>query len=483
VRYNEDMQERLQTKKEELAYLANIYQQSPELFLQRTFVEDAATLSEFGISIPGKEQFVPGFLKYWPEDFIVEEIGFDGTQESVFEGELSPNTEGNTVYATLVKCGVSTIEAVEDLSRMLGISKEQISYAGMKDKAALTAQKISVRGSNAQAVSSAHSPFFYCKDVHTGKGVAEKGRLTGNRFTILVRTPGSLREDTRAASVVAHALERVHEEGFYNFFYLQRFGTPRLRNYQWAYDIMRGNYEAAVFDMLTFGAPRELEYFRMVRRNIEAAFGRWDEVEALLAPFPVIFSHERKVVAHLRSHPGDYVGALQTISEQVTLWLYALSSLLFNKKISSYLSQGKRMPQELPLLLSPDRHDHELYRSELEAQRLYPLPLKNLRPFPSIQLKKRMVPTYDRVRITGAEVLDEGLLLQFALGKGQYATTFLSHVFDLASGKPMEGLKTDKVDTTKLLGGLSLSPLLERFSDVLHDRPDNMFDELLQKGE
>ena len=92
----------------------------------------------------------------------------------------------------------------------------------------------------------------------------------------------------------------------------------------------------AVFDFLVFGSERELEYFKSLRRDIEANFGKWDEVENILAPLPIIFTHERKVVAHLQKHPDDFVGALQTISEQVTLWEYALTSLFFNKKISEY---------------------------------------------------------------------------------------------------------------------------------------------------
>ena len=477
------MHERLQTKQEELQYLAKEYQKNPDLFSQRTFIEDAATLAEFGIHIPGKEDFIPACLKFWPEDFIVEEVRLDGVAESV-SGERGDmvGEPGPTIYATLVKCGLSTIEVVDDLSRALGIKKEQISYAGIKDKAAITAQQISLRGTTIDAVRQVASPFFFLKDISYGKGVVEKGKLKGNRFTILMRTAQSLKEG-EASRITAQALERVHAHGFYNFFYLQRFGTPRLRNFQWAYDILRGNYESAVFDFLTFGSERELEYFKGLRRDIEASFGNWEAVEDILAPFPIIFSHERKVVAHLRAHPGDWAGALQTIPEQITLWVYALTSVFFNKKISECLLQGRELPAELPFFLSPERDDQNIYRSMLETYGLYPLPLKNLRPFPAVQMRRHLVPTRDRANIVRGDVVDEGLLLQFDLAKGQYATTFLSHIFDLASGQPLGGIMKNRVDTKERVGEAPLAPVVERFSSVIQERTDNFFETLLAKGE
>ncbi len=473
------MQERSNTKQNEMRALAAHYQKHPELFEQQTFIEDAEFLKEFGIFIPDKEHFMSATLKVWPEDFIVEEIGADGKVETISLGSSEPSGEGKTVFATLVKCGLSTIEVVEDLCRILGVAREDISYAGIKDKDALTAQRISIRRTTPEAVRIVSSPYFFLKDIVCGKGVVEKGRLKGNRFTILLRTE-ELLDEPHNSEVMARALQAVQEKGFYNFFYLQRFGTPRLRNYEWAYHILLGNYRQAVFDHLTAPSTRELGYFKKLRGEIEAKFGQWAEIKKLLEPYPIMLAHENKVVDHLLKNPEDYAGALASIPDQITLWMYALASLFFNQKISFNIERNQEPPDRLPFFLSNDKADWDVYRATLQKYELYPPPFKNLRPF-QVLLKKRDAQTKDRAKIIKGEVTDKGLLLQFELGKGQYATTFLSHLFNLTAGKLPEKISRERLDTKALVGDLPIAPVIERFASVIRIKGENAFEGLLEK--
>lgn len=475
------MKDRATTKQEELIFLAEEYKKHPELFAQRTFIEDQKTLGEFGIYIPGKENFLTGTLKLWPEDFIVEEVDEQGNIVTV-QKEFAPidtSEEGSTTYATLVKCGITTFEAIEDIAHALNIGKEQISYAGIKDKDAITAQRITVRNIDPSALANISSPHFFIKDVRTGKGIVEKGRLRGNRFTILIRTEHSLLEKPYS-QIVAGALEKVHRAGFYNFYYLQRFGTPRLENYKWAYKILRGNYEEAVREVLASPTPRELEYFVQIRKTMGEKFGQWQEIKDIIAPYPLIFAHEHKIVNYLIEHPGDFAGALKTIPEQITLWMYALNSLFFNQKISEYVIRGEEPPAELPNFLSTDRNDQKFYESMLKERELYPVPLQNLRPFPNVQVRKRSTPAKENATILKGEVTEDGLVLQFELGKGQYATTFLSHLFNIVSGHPLEKISKKRVDTGAVLGIESTAPTTEYFKSVIQPKGENMFDTLLK---
>ncbi|MDB5224544.1 MAG: hypothetical protein JWO43_166 [Candidatus Adlerbacteria bacterium] len=477
------MQDRKDLKQAEQAHLAEAYAKNPELFEQRTYVDDAETLAEFGIHVPGKTDFVPAVLKLWPEDFIVEEVATDGAVYTIAPGNTPPKIgEGTTVFATLVKCGLSTFEAVDDIARHLGIPKDHISYAGIKDKDALTSQRISIRGAQIEAVAACGSPYYFLKDIEVGKGVIEKGRLKGNRFTVLVRTAKPLSDPTHNAAV-SEALARVSRDGFYNFFYLQRFGTPRLTNFRWARDIIRGNFEKAAHDILSHTSERELSYFKNLRTQMHEKFGDWEAVHNIIAPYPIIFVHEHKLVDHLRQHPGDYLGALKTIPEQITLWVYALASLFFNAKISEHLIRSQEPPKELPFFLSPDKVDQELYREMLENQGLYPLSLQHVRQFPNIQVKKRMTPTKDHARIVNGELLPEGLLLEFELGKGQYATTFLSHLFNLTSGLPAQDCAKNRIDTKKILNEVPVAEVLPYFESVIQPKGVNMFEVIGGKEE
>ncbi len=474
------MSERQDLKKREMAHLAKAYEKDPALFESRTFIEDEETLLEFGIFIPGKEHLGTGTIKFWPEDFIVEEVAEDGGVSSIAGQQSYPDAPGETLYATLVKCGVSTLEATADLAKMLGVKKEQVAYAGIKDKDAFTAQRISVRGSSRAALESVRAPHFFLKDIHAGSGAVGKGQLKGNRFTILSRSPKELAG--AAGEAAARALERVDQQGFYNYFYLQRFGTPRLNNYHLAYYILKGDYERAVKDLFSLTSERELPYFRALRVRMGELFGRWDEILALLEPFPLIFSHERNAAGHLATHPGDFAGALKTIPDQITLWLYALNSLFFNFKIAEPLMKGKEPPAEIPSFLSNDKRDWQYYENILRKYDLYPVPLHNLRPFPQIQIRHRMMPSRSRAKIYKGEVVPEGMLVEFELGKGQYATTFLSHLFNMTAGIPPPDLPKNRIDTKGMLGEASIAQTLQRFDGVIEEKGGNAFAAFLEKG-
>ncbi len=475
------MEERADIKKAEFAFLAAEYARHPERFAQRLHLEDADALAEFGISIPQKETCPVAMLKLWPEDFIVEErIG--NLVSSVTDTQTLPGTEGTTVYATLVKCGISTIEAVEDIAQKLGLRIEDIAYAGIKDKDAVTAQRISIRRSTADRVSALKSPHFFLTGVSVGNGAVGKGSLTGNRFTIFMRTGAEFfnPEQTHLFTQKIHALQ---EFGFYNFFYLQRFGTPRLHNFAWALMILKGEYEQAVRDIIAFEGERELPFFRETRRAMDKHFGRWGEIQKIIEPLPLMFRHEHRMVNYLAEHPGDYRGALQQIPEQITLWMYALSSLLFNQYISNALLHGAEPPDELPFFLSHEKKDYEPYRDMLESLKIYPPSFEYLKPFPQVMIKSRMTPTRDKAVIQKAEVVEGGVLLQFELGKGQYATTFLSHLFTLTAGILPEGISKERVDTKALLGEESIAGVLQQFESVITAKGENAFEALIGKGE
>ena len=475
------MEERFETKQREFRFLAKEYQAHPELFAQPGFIEDAETLGEFGIYIPGKESCPAGLPKLWPEDFIVEEQMRNGGS-SVSAASVAPASEGQTVYATLVKCGLSTIEVVEDIAKTLGIRVEDVAYAGIKDKDAITAQAISLRRTSADKVAQVKTQHFFLKDIRSGQGVVEKGGLTGNRFTIFVRTEKSFFEEKQGV-IFSEKLKVLQEYGFYNFFYLQRFGTPRLHNFAWARQILRGEYEAAVRDIIAFEGVRELPYFKQIRRTMDGLFGRWDEIQKFIDPLPLMFRHEHRLISYLAKHPGDYAGALGAIPEQITLWMYALASLLFNQYISDCLMRGEEPPPQLPFFLAREPAAHEPYKEMLKNLGIYPPQFQNLKPFPQVQLKLRQTPTKDRADIRKAEVVDGGVVLEFELGKGQYATTFLSHLFNLVGGKIPDTFTKTRLDTKVVLGEGSLAPVLEAFAEAIHPKSDNAFDILLEKGE
>jgi len=202
--------------------------------------------------------------------------------------------------------------------------------------------------------------------------------------------------------------------------------------------------------------------------------GKWDEIAKILEPFPLIFLNESRMVNHLRAHPADYLGALLAVPDQVLLWVYAVPSLLFNEKIAALLECGKSVPASLPLVLSENPADTELYREQLQALDLYPLRFNYLRPFKNIYIRHRNVPTLEPVEFHATDIVPEGMLISFSLGKGEYATTFLSHIFNLTAGNQEDKNSNNKnrhvniIDCKNILEGKNMQKTLDFFAKQIN---------------
>jgi len=482
------MDSRLATKEAELRFLFEEYKRNPSLFKKETVIEDADFLSKVGIHIPDKNNFIRGYLKLYPQDFIVEEVGRDDCLETInLDNEdyayAESNPEGQTVYATLVKCNIPSIEVVKDLSRMLGCDVSQIQYAGIKDKEAITSQRISFRGVNIEDIRKLKSEFFFLKNIFIGKGVIQRGFLNGNRFTLFIRT-GEDRNNSEKIEIFSQKLKEVIEKGFYNFFYTQRFGSPRFINFKWATLILQDKYLDAIWGFLSDTAPSEVLYYKKFRDDIREHKGNWKKIEEILSPFPINFQNELKVVRYLKENPLDFKGALNQIPDQVSLWLYSFSSYYFNQLLSKLIKNKAFIPPTLPLALSLKKEDMIFYKDELTGLGLYPLNLQKIKQdFPFFNLSQGNISTTERVDIYKIEATSQGVAMCFSLKKGDYATTFLSHFFNLMSHYPPNDISKERIDSERVLGIGDYEKVYDYFSEVNISKTKDFFDDFKKELE
>lgn len=448
--FNEWQKEKEFLDKERIAH--------PELFLSPVLVDDNATLKSIGIENAFGAR-TRGHIKLFPEDFIVEEVSKDETLHTIDDGSLfldgsSPEEEIRTIWADLVKMGLDTIEVVNELSRHLGIDKKFIGTAGIKDKHALTSQAISFRGVKPDALSLITAPNFFLKNLSFGKGALQVGDLLGNRFTIYIRML-----EHQDKTQLHEALRDLEEQGFWNFFYLQRFGTPRLISHRLGLLILQGKFEETVRMSLTTTSEREIPYYQEFRKKLLPLWGDWSAILAEINKLPYSFKSEKKMLEHLAGHPGDFIGALNMVPEQIKLWVYAYASYLFNKTLSRLIAAEEDISMSLPLALSRDPRNEELYGDFFKAHKIAP-PFSSLRNFPYVQKPEKDIETLKKFTLHGVETTDSGVVLDFFLEKASYATTFLSHLFVLSQGQPVpEGISTEEVDTKMILGGRTIQPL------------------------
>lgn len=439
----------------------------PEFFVREPMIDDVSFTRWVGIEdVFGRRPV--GYTKLVPQDFIVEEISKDGTVRTVDIGESlpeRPTEEGKTYYADLVKIGISTLEARSEIAKILGVDEKNISFAGIKDRLAITSQEISIRGIvDADALDAINADNFFIKNIRLGKGVISNGQLSGNRFGILLRLPDAISLDMKKE--MERKLNEIKEDGFWNFFYFQRFGTPRLISHVLGLLLLKGKYEETIRTFLTYEGSRELPYFKIIRKEIAEIWGDWNAIRKKVDRFPYHFHLERSFIHHLIARPRDFLGALHTLPDQIRLWMYAYDCFLFNRKLSELIEKGE-VSMTLPLITSFNPNDWKPYAHFLEADEAR-LPSRSYRDFPFIRVESRTWPTLQRLDVHGAVFEERIAAFSFSLPKGSYATTFLMNFFVLASGLPIvPGIPMDAVDTPAMLGTGTLAPILERFKTVL----------------
>lgn len=156
---------------------------------------------------------IGGVLKTVPEDFVVEEIP-----------AYEPSGEGEHRYLWIEKRNVSHEQLLRHLASALLIRTGDIGTAGMKDKAAVTRQWVSVPAmpqADGAALDGIDGVRVLDESSHPHK--LRTGKLRGNRFEILVRDVVSESADTAIDHTAAIA-DRITQTGFPNYFGPQRFG-------------------------------------------------------------------------------------------------------------------------------------------------------------------------------------------------------------------------------------------------------------------
>ena len=148
------------------------------------------------------------FFKSTPEDFHVNEF----FNES-FSGE------GEHILLKIEKKGLTTEDLVKSLARLINKPTKLISYAGLKDRQALTTQWLSIHapGEVIDGVGELSSPGWRVLEHTRHHKKLRPGFLTGNRFMVRLRE----------VSDIANLLERIElvkAYGVPNYFGEQRFG-------------------------------------------------------------------------------------------------------------------------------------------------------------------------------------------------------------------------------------------------------------------
>ncbi|AKA39321.1 tRNA pseudouridine(13) synthase TruD [Yersinia ruckeri] len=149
-----------------------------------------------------------GVLKANPEDFVVvEDLGFE------------PDGEGEHLLVRIRKNGCNTQFVADYLSRFAKIHPRLVSYAGLKDRHAVTEQWFCLHLPGKETPDMAAFELEGCEVLETvrQKRKLRIGSLKGNAFTLVLRHISN-RQD------VESRLNLIAAQGVPNYFGSQRFG-------------------------------------------------------------------------------------------------------------------------------------------------------------------------------------------------------------------------------------------------------------------
>lgn len=148
-------------------------------------------------------------IRTQPDDFLVEEdLGF------------AASGAGEHLFLVVEKRGANTAWVAQQLARWAGVAPFAVSYAGLKDRHAVTRQAFTVHLPKRQSPpieTLQHADFrVLASDWHARK--LPKGALRGNRFVLRLRALTGERE------AIETRLQAIAQRGVPNAFGEQRFG-------------------------------------------------------------------------------------------------------------------------------------------------------------------------------------------------------------------------------------------------------------------
>lgn len=415
-----------------------------------------------------KNPGIGGTIRDRYEDFYVEEIPIEN---------VLPNGEGPNVWIWIEKLGRTTLDVLMDISRDLHISRKRMGFAGMKDKKAITRQWICISNMDSEEqfeeVKALDGKIYNTEflKIIRGQKKLRMGQLIGNKFKILIKNINKEFSNEEAAKTANDVLKQLEEVGVPNYFGWQRFGKPRTNTHLVGKALVDNDLAEAV--RLYIGNPYDNE-----PEKVKIARQAYDDgkIEKSLELMPTGMRYERMMLKELfkeqkkRGKSGEvlddrsYKKALFSLPKPLQrMFVHAYQSYLFNKAVSNRVAMGINEYIEGDIVIDNEEHIlHDESPEKLSSM------IANFEANPTSPLYGTKVPfaegdvgTMERevlkeeglkkedfecpktpklgshglrrsmrfkVWDSSAVATDDGVLVEFSINKGSYATAVLREI-------------------------------------------------------
>jgi TruD family tRNA pseudouridine synthase len=420
---------------------------------------------------------VPARIKVKPEDFIVEER--QGTNKLC---TVAPNSDFDDSYdvvtgkpglvgVDLVKTRINTFDAINRLAQELRLPKNRISFAGLKDRWAVTAQYVVIDTGGTEVTidtirrscmpEKIRGAGWFIKNARPAASRLSKGQLQSNRFTLNVQVPG-----LSAQQILDYIEPRLRQLEANGWVIPNAYGRQRLGRRQNLHlvgkTLIESGAEAAIKQFLCDTAPGvEREAATRLREFTREQWYYFDRVqERMEQPLDggrpayecLNMGVEYEIVCHLVEH-GSFEAVMQAMKDDIfSLMIGAYQSFWFNQALVMSMRGEITLGSDgcIPLLVFDKRWDDKsrretdvdgdalsFYKQYLPeavpakvdptVRKLFLTPRRNHRGQASVPWRKAMIPVVEM-----QHTAEDGVWhCQFELRSGGYATTLLGLLFGL----------------------------------------------------
>ncbi|OQR87799.1 pseudouridylate synthase [Achlya hypogyna] len=250
------------------------------------------------------------------------------------------------VQFVLKKVNVDHFSALEALARTTKSTAASFTYAGTKDKRAITCQRIVAQNVAPQALVDAHAELqevgLSLGHLVYVSGPMTLGQARGNEYQSMhlgwelmrLRFTIRIRQVKEPSATVDAAMLSLATTGFVNYFGFQRVGSPTVavRSHHIGQALFQEDYARAI-DLLFTPLEQDPPTYATVKKGFVAT----RDVNAALKAFPASSVTERAVLMGLKRFGATaYEKAVNSVAHhRRVMYLHAFQSFVFNV-VASY---------------------------------------------------------------------------------------------------------------------------------------------------
>ncbi|MFX1414803.1 MAG: tRNA pseudouridine(13) synthase TruD [Promethearchaeota archaeon] len=281
---------------------------------------------------------IKGVYKNTSKDFIVKEIDEKGNilrlKQDNTRVSFSEDSKDRFTTFNLIKINKETFEAIELISNALNIPVDMIFYSGLKDKCSVSVQRLSIKGNYIDRLRKLKIRDIFIKNIHPSRRSVKLGSHWGNHFIIVIR---NIENDNNPLKRIQKIFKILQNQGFPNYFGLQRFGTFRPNSHLIGKYLLEQKYKEAFDEYVINSYSTEVDFSQKIRTELRKT---GDFVKAF-NNFPASLNYEKMMIKYLIENQEDYKGAINQLPIYLKkLLISSFQSYLFNRMLSLRVKKG-----------------------------------------------------------------------------------------------------------------------------------------------